>query len=115
MALFATFVLTSPLILLFIVPFLGSGVGWLLRRKTDGRRIHLVNLMNEEHRKYLEKRPESNSTTPDRLDAKGELQGTQDWEGVVGFFHPFWYDSPSQWPFAPHLLPSLDDFPIAFH
>ncbi|KAM0246600.1 hypothetical protein ACHAQJ_010161 [Trichoderma viride] len=89
MALFATFVVTSPLILLFIVPLIGSAVGWLLRRKTDGRRIHLINLMNEEHRKYLEKRQDSDSTTPDRLDANGKLQVSQDWEGVVGFFHPF--------------------------
>ncbi|KAH8127614.1 glycosyltransferase family 4 protein [Trichoderma asperellum] len=90
MALFATILVTSPLFLLFIVPLIGSGIGWLLRRKTDGRRIHLINLMDEEHRKYLHQHQDSDSTTtPDKLDAKGELQATQDWQGVVGFFHPF--------------------------
>ncbi|EHK45433.1 glycosyltransferase family 4 protein [Trichoderma atroviride IMI 206040] len=89
MALFATIVVTSPLFLLLIVPFIGSGIGWLLRRKTDGRRIHLINLMEEEHRKYLHQHQGSDSTTPDKLDANGELQATQDWQGVVGFFHPF--------------------------
>ncbi|PTB36767.1 glycosyltransferase family 4 protein [Trichoderma asperellum CBS 433.97] len=90
MALFATILVTSPLFLLFIAPLIGSGIGWLLRRKTDGRRIHLINLMDEEHRKYLHQHQDSDSTTtPDKLDAKGELQATQDWQGVVGFFHPF--------------------------
>lgn len=89
MALFATILVTSPLFLLLIVPLIGSGVGWLLRRKTDGRRIHLINLMEEEHRKYLHQHKDSDSTTRDKLDANGELQATQDWQGVVGFFHPF--------------------------
>lgn len=104
MALFATILVTSPLFLLVIVPLIGSGIGWLLRRKTDGRRIHLINLMEEEHRKYLHQHHDSDSTTPDKLDAKGELQATQDWQGVVGFFHPFWYGlSLSRWPLAPPL------------
>ncbi|PNP40388.1 hypothetical protein TGAMA5MH_07715 [Trichoderma gamsii] len=89
MALFATILVTSPLFLLLIVPLIGSGIGWLLRRKTDGRRIHLINLMEEEHRKYLHQHKDSDSTTRDKLDANGELQATQDWQGVVGFFHPF--------------------------
>lgn len=92
MALFATILVTSPLFLLLIVPLIGSGIGWLLRRKTDGRRIHLINLMEEEHRKYLHQHKDSDSTTRDKLDANGELQATQDWQGVVGFFHPFWYE-----------------------
>ncbi|KAL7787757.1 glycosyltransferase family 4 protein [Trichoderma ceciliae] len=89
LAVFATVFVASPLILLFVIPLIGSGVGWLLRKKTDGRRIHLVNLMNEEHKRYLQQHQDSDSTTTDRLDGRGALRGTQDWEGVVGFFHPF--------------------------
>ncbi|UKZ73375.1 hypothetical protein TrVFT333_001021 [Trichoderma virens FT-333] len=89
MAIFATFVATSPLILLFILPLIASGIGWILRAKTDGTRKHLVSLMDEEHKKYLQQRPESGSTTSDLLDANGELKDSKDWDGVVGFFHPF--------------------------
>ncbi|KAL7918639.1 glycosyltransferase family 4 protein [Trichoderma austrokoningii] len=88
-ALLATILVAPPFFLFLIVPLIGSGIGWLLRRKTDGRRIHLINLMEEEHRKYLLQHPGSDSTTPDKLDANDGLQATPDWQGVVGFFHPF--------------------------
>jgi alpha-1,2-mannosyltransferase len=106
MAIFVTFVATSPLILLFVFPLIASGIGWILRVKTDGTRKHLVSLMDEEHKKYLQQRPESGSTTNDSLDANGNLKASKDWDGVVGFFHPFWYDS-LQVAAAPPLLPSL--------
>ncbi|KAF3077613.1 hypothetical protein CFAM422_000815 [Trichoderma lentiforme] len=89
MAIFVTFVATSPLILLFVLPLIASGIGWILRVKTDGTRKHLVSLMDEEHKKYLQQRPESGSTTNDSLDANGNLKDSKDWDGVVGFFHPF--------------------------
>lgn len=93
MVIFATLMAATPLTLLLIIPYIGSAIGWILRAKTDGTRKHLVNLMDEEHKKYLQQRPVSGSTTSDSLDALGELGGSKDWEGVVGFFHPFWYDS----------------------
>jgi alpha-1,2-mannosyltransferase len=93
----ATLMAVAPLLLL-LIPYFGAGIGWILRTKTDGTRKHLVNLMNEEHKKYLQQRKgsDSPSTTSDSLDENGELKASTDWDGVVGFFHPFWYDSPSK-------------------
>lgn len=93
----ATLVAVAPLLLL-LIPYFGTGIGWILRTKTDGTRKHLVNLMNEQHKRYLQQRigSDSPSTTSDSLDENGELKASADWDGVVGFFHPFWYDSPSK-------------------
>ncbi|KAK5997307.1 GDP-Man:Man(3)GlcNAc(2)-PP-Dol alpha-1,2-mannosyltransferase [Cladobotryum mycophilum] len=81
-----TLLITSPLLLLFLGPritaSIGSFIGYLLRKKTEGRRQHLIAFMNKEQKKHLEQNKGQESKTLQGLEA-------DDWDGIVGFFHPF--------------------------
>ncbi|KAK3684236.1 glycosyltransferase family 4 protein [Podospora appendiculata] len=103
----------TPLVTLFIVPWLwkslGSLLGWYLRRKTDGRRCHIVELVEADEKAYQaaqkgEEEEEANrkSTSNDGDNDGWESieahaagistnggKGEKEWDGVVGFFHPF--------------------------
>ncbi|KAF4125881.1 alpha-1,2-mannosyltransferase [Geosmithia morbida] len=93
----------APLLFVFVLPRLartvGLFLGWTLKKKTEGRRAHIVAIMDQESRKS---RP-SSATSSEKsaaagLETKstssGEWQNVQDpsdklWDGIVGFFHPF--------------------------
>lgn len=85
------FVLASPL----LFKLLGRMLGWSLRKKTDGRRSHLLALMTEEDRKARASDSKGISAPKLVFDVdeklKGTLESQKDWSGIVGFFHPFWY------------------------
>jgi hypothetical protein len=116
----------APLATLLGVPFvtrlIGGVLGWYLRRKTDGRRSHLIELMDEDDKKFRE---EQGSNTTAGLDATVNADEEDEWEkvdtyavgsspngdkeekewdGIVGFFHPFW------WVAAAPCLPQAFNF-----
>lgn len=80
---------------------LGAALGWYLRRKTDGRRALIVRLAEEQEREYQEKGPGKSSRRSSLDDewesieastagtSKNGEKGDRDWDGIVGFFHPF--------------------------
>lgn len=97
-----------PLLVIFGVPALwnalGSVAGTYLRRKTDGRRSKILEVIEEDEKQYAEKQGKKSQ------DSRGEEDGgwekvqaysaasapdgtkqSEDWSGIVGFFHPFWY------------------------
>ncbi|KAJ9149814.1 Alpha-1,2-mannosyltransferase alg-11 [Pleurostoma richardsiae] len=92
-----------PLTVLFIVPYVlravGRGLGWYLRRKTEGRRLRILEVMGEDEKAFLESKKDQDKT-PDEADwenieahalgssPNGE-KAEADWDGIVGFFHPF--------------------------
>ncbi|KAK3315380.1 GDP-Man:Man(3)GlcNAc(2)-PP-Dol alpha-1,2-mannosyltransferase [Apodospora peruviana] len=95
-----------PLASIFLLPILwravGSSLGWYLRRKTDGRRSQIVELMDTDERIYREKseerRRDSSGSDDDGWEnvdayspgtAKNGEKGEEEWDGIVGFFHPF--------------------------
>ena len=88
-----------PLVFLWSLPvliqLLGSSLGWTLRKKTDGRRAHLKALMNEDDKKYRLRNAGRESNLGEEwrnIKALAEQKDTQkDWDGIIGFFHPFWY------------------------
>ncbi|EGX94201.1 alpha-1,2-mannosyltransferase alg11 [Cordyceps militaris CM01] len=106
-----TIVVTS--VLLSMVPFilflgtpvvwrlLGRAAGFLFRKKTEGRRAVLVAAMDEENEKYRHKHAGSKSSSSGdewekvagggAADAVAEKlkDKTRDWDGIIGFFHPF--------------------------
>lgn len=98
----------APFIAVFVGPSLvrtvAPAVGWTLKKKTEGRRAQLLTLMSEDEGKHAEDRKKN-------LDLEGTLGGKRkaaveasslgitdgsqratrkDWDGIVGFFHPFW-------------------------
>lgn len=93
----------APLaVLLFgsaIVQILGETVGWHLKKKTAGKREYILNRVIEEQEALAKDTKQRGRRESDegweRVDgyAAGEaINGDvvdKDWEGIVGFFHPF--------------------------
>ncbi|KAH6848279.1 glycosyltransferase family 4 protein [Chaetomium sp. MPI-CAGE-AT-0009] len=103
--------------ILFLIPLVGffypliwrttgSLLGWYLRKKTDGRRCHILELVEADEKEYRESRSNSSSRNSGETGEDGEWEnvdpytiGTskngdkgdrdEDWDGIVGFFHPF--------------------------
>ena len=71
-----------------LLTWFGIFLGWTLRKKTEGRRSLLMSLMNDDNETARRKNSNgaSSSTT-----SKTEPEGLDsDWDGAIGFFHPFW-------------------------
>ncbi|KAK0634509.1 glycosyltransferase family 4 protein [Bombardia bombarda] len=109
----------TPLATLFFLPLLwravGSMLGWYLRRKTDGRRSHIIQLVEADEKKYQGAKAGNNdSSSRGSSSSSGSSDGgwqsvdpyaavmaarkngggsgkgnNEDWDGIVGFFHPF--------------------------
>ena len=72
-----------PIVLRLFSLTVGSAGGWYLRKKTEGRRAlicQLTETLEEDFRTAGKSRGGTTTTDNDR-DA--------DWDGIVGFFHPF--------------------------
>ncbi|KAK2066445.1 hypothetical protein P8C59_000268 [Phyllachora maydis] len=95
-----------PLAWLVFVPaiwrMLGLILGWYLRRKTEGRRAQLRELMDADEKTYEEAAKTTKMGSDDDDDddwenvdayapgtAKNGGSVEKDWDGIVGFFHPF--------------------------
>ncbi|KAK3387719.1 glycosyltransferase family 4 protein [Podospora didyma] len=93
----------TPLATLLLGPLLwrtlGSILGWYLRKKTDGRRGQILDLVEADQKKYQDgERRKSGDEDDDDWEnvdayAVGTSQngdkGEEEWDGIVGFFHPF--------------------------
>lgn len=96
----------APFAWLYLFPSVWKAVGlllgWYLRRKTEGRRARILEVMDAELNAYREKkRPHDRNSSGDddddweRLDSFAAASSTnggkadKDWDGIVGFFHPF--------------------------
>ncbi|KAK8095031.1 alpha-1-2-mannosyltransferase alg11 [Apiospora hydei] len=91
----------------------GTTLGWYLRKKTDGRRNLIIRITDEDEKAHAANKNRSRSKSSgsndssnshgsssldndwEKLDKSvlgtshnGE-KGEQDWDGIVGFFHPF--------------------------
>lgn len=100
-----------PILALFGIPAvwhaLGSVAGSYLRRKTDGRRTKILEVIEEDEKQYAKKQgkssqdPSSSKGEEDRDGVKVHAHSAEsaldsnkqaeNWSGIVGFFHPFWY------------------------
>lgn len=93
----------APLAWLFLFPLVyrsvGSLLGWYLCRKTEGRRARILEVMDADLKAYREKKKQDDKDSDDddweRLDShavgssKNGDKEDKDWDGIVGFFHPF--------------------------
>lgn len=94
---------STPLLLVLMVPIVitrtGRFLGFTLRKKTEGRRAHLVSLMEEDDKRYRKENVSPKSSSSEEFEAvegadtkpatKGD-QTQKNWGGIIGFFHPFW-------------------------
>lgn len=92
-----TILASIPLSLLVVAPWTirlaALALGWMLRQGTEGRRAQLAALMDEENKKYREenKEPQPDSTGKYQKEGNADADDAQrNWDGFVGFFHPFW-------------------------
>jgi alpha-1,2-mannosyltransferase len=101
----ATLLGVVPLVALFLAPKVitatGRTVGWYLRRKTEGRRAQILERVDGDE-KALEADKSSRRNSDEEWEniesfaagtAKNGEKADREWDGIVGFFHPFWYDS----------------------
>ncbi|KAK3900630.1 glycosyltransferase [Staphylotrichum tortipilum] len=90
----------APLLAFFVLPLLwralGSALGWYLRKKTEGRRCVILQIVAAESEMYRQSRQNSASNIKvdddagwDALDPENRDKSLDDWDGIVGFFHPF--------------------------
>lgn len=95
MLLLTLLALSTFLVLPGLAKILGRILGWSLRKKTEGRRAHLLALMTEEDKAAREADPKGTTQAKLVFDVDDKLRGTLEsqkgWAGIVGFFHPFWY------------------------
>jgi alpha-1,2-mannosyltransferase len=84
--------------------WLGNSAGYYLRKKTAGRKAQILELTKNEEEEW-EKSGKGKGKGKERRDsdewesvdayavgtAKNGEKGEQEWDGIVGFFHPFWY------------------------
>ncbi|OLN92047.1 GDP-Man:Man(3)GlcNAc(2)-PP-Dol alpha-1,2-mannosyltransferase [Colletotrichum chlorophyti] len=88
----------TPIATFIMLPLLMRGIGallgWYLRKKTDGRKAQLLELMVAEQQSYNQTK--STSKTGDKTKVQAQASGSSgkgekdaNWTGVVGFFHPF--------------------------
>jgi len=81
----------------FIVRFTGQAIGWYLRRRTSARKELILARVKVEEDDYKSKErrlAKSEDEEWERIDTRAQRTGenaSEDWEGVIGFFHPFWY------------------------
>lgn len=76
----------------------GNAVGWYLRRKTSARKKAILLQVKREEKDYQSKHQSSSRLSDDWEKVESYATGSainggpadSDWEGVVGFFHPFW-------------------------
>ena len=97
-----TYMLINVILLPLCWRAFGALLGWYLRKRTEGRRCHILEVVEADEKKFREERRNSTSSGEggedgwEKVDA--DVVGTakngdkydDSWDGIVGFFHPFW-------------------------
>jgi alpha-1,2-mannosyltransferase len=99
---------TLPLLIILLGPRIIASasrtVGWYLRRKTAGRRAQIFEHIEGEEKELAEDQSVRRDSDEEWENVESYAAGTaknaekadKEWDGIVGFFHPFWYASLSQ-------------------
>jgi alpha-1,2-mannosyltransferase len=101
-AFFTAVVLTGAL-LPYIWRLAGSTLGWYLRQRTESQRQYLLETMAADEKRFQEQKKQQQQQTTKKNDSSDDDwenveaeavasagNGEKDWDGIVGFFHPFW-------------------------
>lgn len=84
-----------PLLLIFLTRLCLRALGWLLQAQTKERRSAIISQVETEKAALLHDQPSQETEDGwERIDKSGTAENskplTDVWNGVVGFFHPFW-------------------------
>ena len=85
-----------PLILILCVRLLLCALGWYLQAQTTARKTALIDRVKNEQADISEKQVSREvedgwEKIEESATAENGKPILDDWSGVVGFFHPFWY------------------------
>lgn len=102
-----TVVLALTLAIFLLPPLAGAALrfslrqlGLFLQSKTQARRDAIVNKVKSEQTKYEARYGKPQSSSDEDWEKVGGAIGKvasregkvdENWEGIIGFFHPFWY------------------------
>ena len=84
----------------WLVRRIGRTAGWYLRRHALPRKkaiLRRVKIEEEGVQKFKKRSPISDDDDWEKIESYGAASAVNggraedDWEGVVGFFHPFWF------------------------
>lgn len=96
---------TLPLLIVLLGPKIVAAAsrtaGWYLRRKTAGRRAQILERVEGEEKALAEDQSTRRDSDEEWENVESYAAGTarngekaeKEWNGIVGFFHPFWYAS----------------------
>ena len=94
-----TMFLLGPKILFYV----GGIFGHYLKKKTAGRKAQILEMVAADEQEFVVNGGDkSDSDEWENVEAyatgtsKNGEKGNKEWDGIVGFFHPFWYDSYSE-------------------
>ena len=94
------FLLIPLLATKWLVQKVAKSIGWHLKRRTSLRRNLISAQVEKEEEQYQVKQrrsPKSDDGDWEKVEsytagtAKNGDHGDEEWQGFVGFFHPFWY------------------------
>jgi alpha-1,2-mannosyltransferase len=92
------FPLTTILLGPKLIFWVGGIAGSYLRKKTAGRKAQILDLTEKDQAEWEEEgKDRRNSDDWESVDAyavgtaKNGEKGEEEWDGIVGFLHPFWY------------------------
>lgn len=103
LAMVVTILAIQPFFFIVLVPIIANRVGrflgFTLRKRTEGRRAQLTSVMDQEDDIYWKENPERQASGGQEWEAIGrpgpqttskDGKPQKDWDGIIGFFHPFW-------------------------
>lgn len=83
----------------WLTKYAGQTIGWYIRQRTSARRKIILSEVRAEEKDYRAKKrlsPKSDDEDWEKVEShavgstKNGDVAEDGWEGVVGFFHPFW-------------------------
>lgn len=80
----------------WLVRSTGTTFGWYLRRRTAARRQAILSQVRSEERDYQSEHKKSGDGDWEKLESHAVASAPNggpaddEWEGMIGFFHPFW-------------------------
>ena len=82
-----------------VVRLIGSSYGRVIRSRTGQRRDQAIDRASEAKRNSNTAGVKDNTSSDDDWEevdgtaepTKSRIPENSDWDGIVGFFHPFWY------------------------